>query len=233
MTDYTKKVPSFFETMIGLVCSPKDTVSRLFSTLRPAHTEKILIFFYFLLSIPIVANYLATHNQIEKSFNVNLLLLFLFPTINLIFFIIFESLFLFILRLNFSFRWLAAAIIYSAVPLVFIIITMYIFNYYGGQDIEHLNISLDNLVAYNNNYFKKIIPFILIIFPLLSILVFSFSLSCMTGCVFISTLIITIFSAIPFAMSLICTTAVCDYFLNGSLKIVMDFFTAPWDALGL
>lgn len=233
MTDYTKKLPSFFETMIGLLCSPRDTVRRLFSTLRPVHIGKILFFFYFLISIPIIANYLVTHNQIEKSFNINLLLLFLFPTINLICFVVFEGMFLFILRLNFSFRWLMAAIIYSSVPLLYIIITMYFFNIYGGQDLEHLNITLDRLIVYENYYFKTLIPIILVIFPILSILIFSFSLSCMTGCVLFSTIMITLFSAIPFAMSLISSTIICNYILNGSLEIIMRFLTAPWDALGL
>ena len=233
MVDYTKKIPSFLETITGLICSPRDTIARLFSTIRPAHIGKILFFFYLLLSIPVITNFYTAHNQIEKSFNVNLLLLFLFPTVNLIFFIIFESLFLLVLGLHFSFRWLGAAVIYSSVPLLFIIITMYIFNYYGGQDIGHLNIALDDIVAYQNHYFKTIIPIILVIFPLLSILIFSFSLTQLTGGMFLSTLMITICSAIPFAMSLICSTALCNYLIEGSQKIIMDFFTAPWVALGL
>ena len=224
------KEPSLIGTVVGLICAPKSTCEILLKAKRPRHVVSILALLYLIILAPIVITSFTTN---QPLYNTNsIAVLFAVFTIGLILFIIFEYLFLRLMAVKITIPRLTAAIVYSLIPLIGIILAMYVLNYCFNDNLIYISFVLNGL-ARGNPAANAFIPWILYIGAITSFLIYFFSLHAISEMLYPSSFITALLSVLPMALAALVASLISSVLIPGSVNKFISILQSPTSILGV
>ena len=224
MPNRSKENPNFLEALAGLIFAPGETVDVLLDTEPPPYGPTICLCLLLSIFVPILAQYAKYGMTIYNTDAVFALLLILFFSI--LFFALFEALFLKLLGADFPITSLLSAIFYCMAPVLLAIWLVYAFNYYTVGRISVLNLILMDSWP-SGDVFLRVMPIVLGVVQLNLFLVFFYSVKKLCQMYSTTAFFVTLISLVIFWGSVMLSLLIAEMANTGTIRTFFKVVSSP------
>lgn len=216
--------PSFVQALFGLIVEPNHTTKLLIDRPRPPYVLRFFALVLFTIFAP-MAYQLYNFRTVFWRSDAILSLVLIF-TFTVLVFILTETIFLFILGIPSSIWQVTACVAYAAVPLIFVTWLVYVFNYFTTGSLTLLNLLLWGQYPIDDA-FIRLMPIALTVTQIIVILIFSYGLKHMGELSTPTSLLLTVFSLIPFYSALLVSVYIGELARPGTFAIFLRIIGSP------
>ncbi len=214
----------FFEALTGLIFEPIVTMESLLSEEDPPYGPAFLLALAISVFVPIFAQVLKYDVSLYRADAFLSMLTVVFFSI--LSFTILEGLLLQILGVEFRFSQLFALMSYCLAPLSMALWLLYAFNYFSQGSITLLNLLVHGPGISDDN-FLHFLPFAFGLVLVSMMLLFFLGIRFLGDMHILTATVVTVFSLIPLATSLIVSVALSELVRPGSAQIFARILASP------
>lgn len=220
-----KERVGFLHAIFGLLIEPSNTTYLLYDRHeKPPYAYTLIVGLLLTYLVPIFAQlYLYNTTSFRMDKVLSLLIIFL---VTFCLFVITEWCLLFMLRINASIDDVVAAIGYSLAPLTLSTWLLFSFNYMNSGSLTFIQYILTGEGKHTDS-FIRIVPLAYIISEIWILLVFFYSMRALAGLSHVTALLITMFSLLPFALSVWGGLSIAESIYPGALDNFKTVLTQP------
>lgn len=220
--DYDK--PNFLDAIFGLLFEPGTTVRTLLSYEKPPYGTTIILCLILSIYVPIVAQIAKYGSTIFNSDAILSLSLIIFFT--LLIFVLVEGIFLQLLGIQVSVRQLWSMVSYCVTPFVLAIWLIYLFNYLAMGRLTLVTLFMTGS-SLNHDKFIRIVPFAVLVAQLNVLVVFFHSVRYLGDMQWLTSVLVTFFSLIPFYVALFVAISIGEVARRGTIELFEKVLISP------
>ncbi len=216
---------NFLEALFGLMLQPGETSESLLSYEKKPYAWTLVCCLVLTFSIPIMSQYLKYGDAIYRIEVV--LSFFLVEVACFLLFILLESLFLRLLRIEIGINELFASVSYCLAPVLLCLWLVYLFNYLMTGRLSIVQFLLSGNLDMSDR-FINIVPIIALIAGLNVLIVFFYCVRFLGQMHSVSAMFLALISGLPFFAAAFISLMIGEMARPGTAAVFLRVLTSPW-----